>query len=74
MRKPGIGLAVLRANAVVSKLQLALRVASSAAPGFALKAGRVTFLGGAMVTASATGKTLTVDMTSGSNTSFEVAR
>jgi hypothetical protein len=59
---------------VVSKPQLALPVASSAAPSFALKADSVTLLGGAMVTAGATGKTLTVDMTSGSNTFFEVAR
>jgi hypothetical protein len=70
--------ASLPANGTVPKMQLSLPAAQAAAQpscsSFGLPAAGVTLYNGLVVAASTTGKTLTVDTTSGGNTFFEVAR
>ena len=65
---------VLPANGAVPKMQLPLPAATgSNAPScgsFSLPAGGVTFYSGLAIAASTSGKTLTVDTTSGGNTFF----
>jgi hypothetical protein len=68
----------LPANGSVPKMQLPLPAANGAsAPScgsFSLPAGGVTFYTGLLIAASTSGKTLTIDTTSGGNTFFEVGR
>jgi hypothetical protein len=67
----------LPANGSLPKMMLPLPASSgSNAPScasFSMPAGGVTFYAGVVVAASTTGRTLTVDTTSGGNSYFEVA-